>query len=88
MNLPSALVYSTRPRVSDCGTAHLWVKLSGFSRESDYPRYHADRSLCVLSGSALAVDLPAAINAYTLQRTVPSVRGGFTAPSPHRPIGK
>ena len=66
MNLPSALVYSTRPRVSVYGTARLWVKLSGFSRESDYPHYHADRSLCVLSSSALTVDLPAAIYAYTL----------------------
>ena len=66
VNLPSALVFSTRPRVSVYGTGALHVKLSGFSRELAYLRCHAARRLCVLSGSALAVDLPAAINAYTL----------------------
>ena len=35
----SALVYSTRPRVSVCGTGAAWLELSGFSRESDYARY-------------------------------------------------
>ena len=39
VNLPSALVCSTRPRVSVCGTGAAWVKLSGFSREYDYPHY-------------------------------------------------
>ncbi len=32
------------------------------------------------------VDLPAILNAYTLQRGLPSPRGGFTAPSPRRPM--
>ena len=40
VNHPSALVYSTRLRVSVCGTGTSNVKLSGFSRQSDYPRYH------------------------------------------------
>ena len=66
VNLPSALVYSTRLRVSVCGTGTFMVELSGFSRELAYLRCHAARRLCVLSGSALAVDLPAAISAYTL----------------------
>ncbi len=66
VNLPSALVYSTRLRVSVCGTGTSHVKLSGFSREHAYLRYHSTRRLHVLSGSALAVDLPAAIYAYTL----------------------
>ena len=35
----SALVYSTRLRVSVCGTGSLWIKFSGFSRQSDYVRY-------------------------------------------------
>ena len=61
VNLPSALVYSTRLRVSVCGTGTFMVELSGFSRELAYLRCHAARRLCVLSGSALAVDLPAAI---------------------------
>ena len=37
---PSALVYSTRLRVSVCGTGTSNVKFSGFSRQSDYPHYH------------------------------------------------
>ena len=84
VNLPSALVFSTRPRVSVYGTGALHVKLSGFSRELAYLRYRAARRLCVLSSSALAADLPTAIYAYTLQRTFPSVRGSVTSPSPHR----
>ena len=35
---PSASVYSTRLRVSVCGTGTLRVKFSGFSRQSDYLR--------------------------------------------------
>ena len=48
MNLPSASVYSTRLRVSVYGTGTLWVKLSGFSRESAYLLYCAARGLCIL----------------------------------------
>ena len=39
-NHSSALVYSTRSRVSVYGTGDLRVKLSGFSRRSDYVHYH------------------------------------------------
>ena len=49
VNLPSALVYSTRLRVSVCGTGAARVKLSGFSREHDYLHYCAARRLCILS---------------------------------------
>ena len=49
MNLPSALVYSTRLRVSVCGTGILWVKLSGFSREYAYLHYCIVRRRCILS---------------------------------------
>ena len=38
------------------------------------------------ASSARMVDLPAILNAYTLQRGLPSPRGGFTAPSPRRPM--
>ena len=86
VNLPSALVYSTRLRVSVCGTGTLAVELSGFSRESGYLHYHSARRLCVLSSSAQMVDLPAILITYTLQRGLPSPRGGFTAPSPRRPM--
>ena len=48
----SALVSSTRPRVSVCGTgaARLWLR--GFSWESGYRRFPIARGLSVLSGSA------------------------------------
>ena len=49
VNLPSALVYSTRPRVSVYGTGAHMVLLSGFSREHDYLRYRSARRLRVLS---------------------------------------
>ena len=39
VNHSSALVCSTRPRVSVCGTGAPEVELSGFSREHDYARY-------------------------------------------------
>ena len=39
VNHSSALVYSTRLRVSVCGTGTLKIKFSGFSREYDYPHY-------------------------------------------------
>ena len=44
---PSALVYSTRLRVSVCGTGTSNVKLSGFSRQSDYPHYHRNPKVLV-----------------------------------------
>ena len=66
VNLPSASVFSTRLRVSVCGTGTLYVKLSGFSRESDYLHYHSARRLRVLSASTLWVDLPAQIYVYYL----------------------
>ena len=49
VNLPSALVYSTRPRVSVYGTGAHMVLLSGFSREHDYLRFRSARRLRVLS---------------------------------------
>ena len=39
VNHSSALVYSTRLRVSVYGTGTIEVKFSGFSRQSDYPHY-------------------------------------------------
>ena len=84
MSLPSASVYSTRLPVSVCGTGGTMLELSGFSREYDYPRCRLARRPRVLSGSARTVDFPAALGTYTLQRPVPSGRGGSTAPSPHR----
>ena len=67
VNLPSALVYSTQPPVSVYGTGIIYVKLSGFSRELDYLRYHSTQKgfvYCQLS--ARKVDLPPFLTAYGL----------------------
>ena len=50
VNHSSALVYSTRLRVSVYGTGSMNVKLSGFSRQHDYLRYRSTRRFRVLSG--------------------------------------
>ena len=49
MNLSSALVCSTRPPVSVCGTGVRDLGLRGFSREHDYRRCRFTRRLRVLS---------------------------------------
>ena len=49
VNLPSALVYSTQPRVSVYGTGTSYVKLSGFSWQQDYPHYQSPQVALVLS---------------------------------------
>ena len=59
---------------------------SGFSREHDYVLYRLAQALGGLSGSALPVDLPAGIYAYTLQPAIPSAGGTVTSPSPRHSI--
>ena len=59
MNLSSALVYSTRPRVSVSGTGVLSLMLRGFSREPAYRRCPIARGRSVLSASPSSADLPA-----------------------------
>ena len=63
-------------------------KFSGFSRELAYARCRLSQAIGVLSGSALAVGLPAAINAYTLQPAIPSAGGAVTSPSPRHSMGQ
>ena len=58
-SLSSALVCSTRPRVSVSVRATPWLMLSGFSRKHAYRRCPPGRSLAVLSGSPKGADLPA-----------------------------
>ena len=58
VSLSSALVYSTRLRVSVCGTGTSEVMFSGFSWEPDYHRYSIARGLSILSASARQADLP------------------------------
>ena len=55
----SALVYSTGPPVSVCGTGHSGVMLRRFSRKYGYV-LRGRRSVPLLSGSTPAADLPAA----------------------------
>ena len=59
MNLSSALVCSTRPRVSVWSTGAGPLGLRGFSREHVYRRCRSPRGARVLSASALPADLPA-----------------------------
>ena len=67
VNHPSALVYSTRLRVSVYGTGAAALQLSGFSRESGYQLYHiGPESAVYYWASAQRVDLPARLNTYTL----------------------
>ena len=80
----STLGFSPRPPVSVCGTGSRCLELSGFSREHDYPRYRRSRSLAVLSGFSKPPGFAWGAYTYALQRTIPSVRGGATSPSPRR----
>ena len=66
MNLPSALVYSTRLRVSVCGTGIQWVSLADFlgSMLTFAIALSEDAAYCRLS--ARRVDLPALVYAYDL----------------------
>ena len=80
----STLGFSPQPPVSVCGTDFTCLKLSGFSRKQDYPHYRRSRSLAVLSGFSKHPGFAWDAYTYALQRTIPSVRGGVTSPSPHR----
>ena len=67
MNLPSALVYSTRLRVSVCGTGiNYGLSLADFlgSMLTFAIALSEDAAYCRLS--ALRVDLPALVDAYDL----------------------
>ena len=83
VSLPSALVYSTRPRVSVYGTGHHALLFSGFSWKYDYLHCQVvpeDAPYCRLS--ARGVYLTAPLIAYGLQPPIPSGGGSVTAPSP------
>ena len=83
VSLPSALVYSTRPRVSVYGTGHHSLKFSGFSRQYGYLRCQlvpGDSPYC--RASARGVDFPAPLGAFALQPPIPSGGGSVTAASP------
>ena len=58
--------------------------LSGFSWEHGYHRYPLARGLAVLSRFSSQGGFACPAITYALQRTIPSVRGCVTSPSPHR----
>ena len=80
----STLESSSRIPVSVCGTGLHRLELSGFSWKSDYLRYRVPRRFCVLSTFSWIGGFAYRPNTYRLQRTIPSVRGSVTTPSPHR----
>lgn len=82
----STLGSSPRPPVSVCGTGSIYLELSGFSWKSDYLLYQRRRSFAVLSGFSRNGGFAYRSYTYSLQRTIPSVRGSVTTPSPHRSI--
>ena len=78
----SALVYSTGPPVSVCGTGRAEVKLRSFSRKSGYVLL-LGRSLAILSGSAPRADLPA--HGIPTPFSAPEIYVGVAALSLFRP---
>ncbi len=80
----STLGFSPQPPVSVCGTGFGGLELSGFSREPGYPHYRRPRRFAVLSGFGTIHGFAYGWYTYALQRTIPSVRGGATSPSPRR----
>ena len=83
-NHSSALVCSTRPRVSVYGTDALRLRLSGFSRRHGYPRSPGRKRRGVLSRSARGMCFTVPLYAYALKRPIPYGRGGVTTASPRR----
>ena len=86
MNHSSTYGYSPRLPVSDYGTDSIHLKLRGFSWKSAYNHYPLVRRLTVLSGFSTSGGFACQTYTYTLQRTIPSVRGFFTPSLPHRNV--
>ena len=89
VSLPSALVYSTRPRVSVYGTVVLMLEFSGFSWKLDYRRYRLPpKRTAYCRASAHCGDLPPQICTFALQPPFPSGGGRVTSPSPRHTSGQ
>ena len=81
---PSALVYSTRPRVSVYSTGTNPLKFSRFSREHGYQHYRiVPKNAPYYRVSARKVYLTAFLITYALQPSIPSDGGCVTSPSLH-----
>ena len=64
------------------------MSLAGFLGSGITSTINRPEGVMYFPVSTLKVDLPAFIDVYTVKRTIPSVRGSVTSPSPHRPIRK
>ena len=64
------------------------LSLAGFLGSGITSTINRPEGVMYFPVSTLKVDLPAFIDVYTVKRTIPSVRGSVTSPSPHRPIRK
>lgn len=84
MTHSSTLGFSPRLPVSVYGTGFYNLKLSGFSWKSAYLLYQRHRSFAVLLGFSRVGGFAYRPYTYAFQRTIPSVRGSVTTPSPHR----
>jgi hypothetical protein len=83
----SALGYSPRLPVSVCGTGCIYLSLRGFSWKLAWGRYRLSiAALAYYRISAQPADFPTSLTAYVLQRAIPSARGPYASPSPHRNI--
>ena len=86
MNHSSTFGFSPRLPVSVYGTGSLYLTLRGFSWKQDYNHYPRSRSLVVLSTFSMTSGFTYSSFTYSVQRAIPSARGSFTSPSPHRSI--
>jgi hypothetical protein len=83
MNLSSTLEFSSQLPVSVYGTGSYNLKLRGFSWKP-LGTLSTRRSFVVLSTFSKTCGFTYKSYSYSLQRTIPSVRGAFNTPSPHR----
>ena len=88
MNHSSTFGFSPRPPVSVCGTGCYNLKFRGFSWKYAYIHYPIIRRLSVLSAFSTNYGFTYKMYTYSLQRTIPSVRGIVTASSPHHNYNK
>ena len=61
------------------------LSLAGFLGSRITSTITLSEDIVYFLASALNVDLPAFIYAFTIKRTIPSVRGSVTTPSPQSP---
>ena len=85
MNHSSTLGFSPRLPVSVYGTGALYLKLRGFSWKLLRHTIHLPEGSWYYPALA-SLRIYLQTYTYTVQRTIPSVRGAFITPSSHRNI--